>query len=235
MKSYKNKTITAGEHIRRIDVSTPILYDFTNSKQKFSKATEGEKKDYSMRRTQDDLVMTIDANVNHWSKFITLTFANAVLNRDEGMRFFNAFQKFFLREFGMPLRYVGVTERQRQRGISEGNEGSWHFHLVVFNNQKLDFERLKKTWPYGSVDIKRIDKTENLGKYLGKYLSKSNENGLNKKSVFKSSGLKKPTITFDDLPYNDMTQTYRRSYEHLNESTGEIIYYTITDYSISKN
>ena len=234
MPSYKSKTIIAGNHIRRLDCSVSILYGFENKKSNYEKKTEGEKKDYSLRRTQDNLVLTIDCNVNKYSKFLTLTFRSPVLERDEAMKYFNSFQKFFKREFNEVLRYVGVTERQKKRGINENNEGSWHFHLVVFNSRKLDFEKLKSAWPYGSVDIKKIDKVENLGRYLGKYLSKGNENGLNKKSVLKSRGLKEPIELKNEIPYSDMVQTYQRSYERYIEETGEIIQYTITDYIITK-
>lgn len=234
MKSYNTKTIIAGNHIRRIDATLPILYDFTSKKQNYSKSLEGEKTNYSMRRTQDNLVLTIDSNVNHWSKFITLTFEKPIIDRQQAMDLFNNFTKRFKQAFNEPLKYVGVTERQLKRGIKEDNAGSWHFHLVVFNNKKLDFLLLKETWQYGSVDIKKIDKVQNLGKYLGKYLSKSNNNGINKKSVIKSYGLNKPTMLYDELPYNDMKETYKTSYEHINETTGEVIEYTVTDYIISK-
>jgi len=145
---------------------------------------------------------------------------------------FKVFQKYFLRKYGEKLCYIGVLERQKKRGVKENNQGSWHFHFVIFNNKKLDFDILKECWPFGSVDIKKIDSVDNLGRYLGKYLSKANENGLNKRSVLKSHGLKKPIISYDDLP-NDMTVSYRTQYNHLFESTGEIVDYTITDYIIS--
>lgn len=234
LKSYKSKTIIAGKHIRRIDATMPILYDYPNKKQDYSKSQEGDKSNYSMRRTQDNLVLTIDSNVNHWSKFITLTFAKSVLDRQDALNYFNSFTKYFKRVFNEPIKYIGVTERQSKRGLKEKNDGSWHFHLVVFNNKKLDFLKLKSAWPYGSVDIKKIDKVENLGKYLGKYLSKSNLNGLNKKSVIKSRGLNQPIMLYDELPYNDMKETYKTTYEHINETSGEVIEYTITDYIISK-
>ena len=209
-----------------------VLYDFTSNKKNYSKSIQGDKQNSSMRRTQDNLILTIDSNVNHWSKFLTLTFEKSILDRQEAIVLFNNFRKMFERTFSEKIKYVGVTERQKERGKKENNEGSWHFHLVVFNNKKLDFLKLKKAWPYGSVDIKKIDKVENLGRYLGKYLSKSNENGLNKKSVIKSYGLKKPTTLYDEQPYNEMKETHCISYEHINESTGEVIEYTITDYII---
>lgn len=233
MRSYQNKIITAGNHIRHIHSSSPIFYDFESGKRNYDKSLDGDKTDYSMRRTQDDLVLTIDSNANHWSKFLTLTFAETVLDREIALNRFDDFKKYFFRIFGENLKYIGVMERQKRRGMKENNKGSWHFHLVVFNNQKLDFDDLKKSWILGSVDIKKIDDPKNLGRYLGKYLSKANENGLNKKSVLKSRGLNKPTISYDDLP-NDMTASYRTQYSHLFESTGEIVDYTITDYYISK-
>ena len=157
--------------------------------------------------------MLIDANAGKYSKFITLTFAKTILDRDEAFAKFKQFRKDFQRMFGYPLEYVQVTEHQKKRGAKEGNEGSLHFHLVVFNEKKLPFVKLKKIWgKYGSLDIKKIDSTNNLGVYMAKYLTKE-EQQLNKKGFTSSANLQKPIIEY--LPLNYTPQaigTFSNSY-----------------------
>lgn len=232
MPSYRQKIIIAGYHIRTITSDEEIPFGFKSKKTDYSKALEGSKDKYSQRRTQDLLVLTVDANVNHWSKFLTLTFAEPITERKQAMIYFKQFLKNITRHFGNPLRYIGVTERQLKRGANEGNSGAWHFHLVVFNNEKLPFEELKTCWPYGSVDIKKVDDVKNLGKYLGKYLGKQFGGvALNEKAVFKSRGLKEPLARLDyDLPAH-LKETYSAKYQYVNEKTGQVISFTQKDYT----
>ncbi len=232
---YFTKVITAGNHIRTIEASKPIDAGYNITRKVSSKRSEGEKRFDNQRRTQDLLVLTIDANVNSYSKFLTLTFKNPCIDRTEAMKHFNLFRKNFKRQFSENIKYIAVTERQLERGITEGNEGSWHFHLVVFNSKKLDFHLLKKSWPYGSVDIKLVDSVDNLGRYLGKYLSKQ-KNGikLNEKSVIKSQGLNEPTIQYDTKLNPSALKTYTAKYDYVNKDSGEVLSFTQIDYTIKK-
>ena len=88
---------------------------------------------------------------------------------------------------GYELRYLMVYERQLKRGEKEGNKGSLHAHLVVFNEEKIPLKVIKKAWSYGRTELKilnslRYDKTENgyvkgekvrdIGAYVCKYITK---------------------------------------------------------------
>lgn len=237
MPSWKRKAVIAGDKMRVITVPERILYGFESNRKNYDKNADGEKSDISLRRAQDNLVLTIDANVSEYTKLITLTFGDKVLDRQKAMRKFQTFRINFRRKFGMKLKYAGVTERQKKRGKKEGNAGTWHFHLAVFVDDYLPFEKLKACWPHGSVDVKAIDDVKNVGRYLGKYMTKSdNDVGLNAKAVLKSHGLRKPIIVYDDnVPFDvsDAKPEYSTAYDVVNEGTGEVKPLQMSEYSIS--
>lgn len=198
---YRCKVITAGSKQQFYNYTQPQFRGFKVFRTDYTKDIEGQKTEANLQRTRNALVLLIDANAGKYSKFITLTFAEAQLDRNQAFKKFNQFRQDFQRTFGYPLRYVLVIEHQKKRGAKEGNEGSLHFHLVVFNEKKLPFPQLKKIWgKYGSVDIKKVDSEHNLGVYMAKYLTKE-EQELNKKGFTSSANLQKPIIEYLPLNY----------------------------------
>jgi hypothetical protein len=199
---YKCKVITAGNKQQFFNYTKPQLRDYTSLRVSYEKSMDSDKRDDSLQRTRNQMILLIDSNVTPYSKFITLTFAKAVLDRKEAFAKFKQFSKDFKRLFGYPLKYVLVIEHQKKRGLKEGNEGSLHFHLVVFNERKLPFKDLKSIWgKYGSIDVKKIDYSHNLGVYMAKYLSKEVME-INKKGYTSSKELIHPTIEYLPLNYS---------------------------------
>lgn len=197
---YRCKIITAGGKQQVFNYSKPMFKDFMVDRPKSEKRMEGDKRDDNLHRTRNNLVLLIDSNVTPYSKFMTLTFRHTMLDRKEAYEKFKQFQKDFKKKFGYPFQYVAVIEHQTKRGQKEDNEGSLHFHCVVFNERKLPFKALKSIWgKYGSVDIKKIDTIQNLGRYMAKYLTKETMK-LNNKGYTSSRNLKKPDVEY--LPYN---------------------------------
>ena len=197
---YRCKVITAGNKQQFFNYTKPQFRDYKTIRASYEKSMDSDKRDDNLQRSRNSMVLLIDANVTKYSKFITLTFANAVLDRNDAFRYLKQFTKDFKHKFGYPLQYVLVAERQLKRGLKEGNEGSWHFHLVVFNERKLPFKDLKDIWgKYGSIDVKKIDYSHKLGVYMAKYLSKEVMEA-NKKGYTSSQGLIHPTIEY--LPHN---------------------------------
>jgi hypothetical protein len=197
---YRCKVVTAGQKQQFFNYTQPQFRGFKTFRTDYTKDIDGVKSESNLQRTRNALVLLIDANAGQYSKFITLTFAQTELDRKKAFDKFKQFTKDFQKKFGYPLRYVLVVEHQKKRGIKEGNDGSLHFHLVVFNESKLPFSHLKHIWgKYGSIDIKKVDSTQNLGVYMAKYLTKE-EQELNKKGFTSSHNLQKPTIEY--LPHN---------------------------------
>lgn len=210
---YRCKVVTAGQKQQFFNYSQPQFRGYKTIRASYEKSMDSDKRDDSLQRSRNALVLLIDANAGKYSKFMTLTFAKTVLDRDEAYAYLKQFAKDFKREFGYPLKYVSVAERQKKRGLKEGNEGSLHFHLVVFNEAKLPFKQLKKIWgKYGSLDIKKVDSEHNLGVYMAKYLTKE-EQELNKKGFTSSANLQKPIIEYLPLNYTPQAiSTFSNSY-----------------------
>lgn len=210
VENYKTKIIKSGNLTQVYRYSKPHRkgyniepnefkgYEINQDTGEVTKKPKAQEKQEKYRsRIINNLVRTINANVNKKSKFMTLTFKEPITDIDIAQKEFKQFLQNFKREFGFNLEYVAVRERQKKRGLKENNLGPWHFHLVVFNKQFLKFDRLKKCWSYGSVDVKKIDKVDNIGRYMGKYLWKDLDLiAVGKHSVLKSKGLKKPEETF---------------------------------------
>jgi len=161
----------SNNRIRVIKSDKPLERDyFISQTENYNKETYNTaKSDYSYKRALDNLIWTIDSNITPFSKFITLTFAKAELDYDQAMEKFKNFTKNFKRKFKFKLQYSRIAERQRKRGLKEKNKGSWHFHIIVYIEKKLDFKLLKQCWSYGSVDLKLVDFQKNIALYFGKY------------------------------------------------------------------
>jgi len=211
---YKTKVQTTDSLIKYWVYSKPITYDYESKRQNYEKAKEGNKRQDSLNRSRSKMIDLIDANVNYYSKFITLTLNEkySQLARDEFLKKFKQFQKNFKRKFNKALAYVGVLEKQFKRQKKYNlKQAPWHIHLIVFISQKLDFKILKKCWPYGSVDIKKVDYQGNLSIYLAKYLTKDNIK-LNKKAFLSSRNLKKPNVITTTEVIIPNNPTYEKSY-----------------------
>jgi hypothetical protein len=189
----------------------PVFVNHISTRSDYNKNPYLFKSLASLQRSKNNLFITVSANLTKFTKFITMTTKETVLDRKDFLMHFNQFRKNFTRIFGYNLKYVAVLERQKLRGKKENNLGSWHIHMIVFNDEKLNFLKLKKAWSIGSVDIKRLSKNSQVPIYLMKYLSKENIL-INDKAIFKSHHLKQPTIYYDvsKLELNDFD--YKTSY-----------------------
>jgi len=236
--SFNKKMTISGNHLRYQTFSHSYVKGFCqgDTQRKGNKRQEGEKQENNLYRARMNLIDTINCNITKYSKLITLTTAEPCLDRELFLKWFNDYTKYFKRKFQTPMKYVAVTERQEERGLKENNLGSWHIHIIIFNDMYLPFDNLKPLWKHGSTDIKVIDSTDNLGVYLAKYLTKESLE-LNKKSILKSRGLKTPFVEYNALPPSsaNLNKTYEQERLYVIEATGEVIQSTITEYIITSN
>lgn len=235
---YNTKIIMTKNRVRVIKTNLPLEIGYQRKEeQRQIKQEDGEKNDKSYKRALDNLILTIDSNVNYYSKFMTLTFAETELDYKKAMKKFNQFRQNFKREFGENLKFSRIAERQKKRGEKENNLGSWHFHIIAYNNQKLSFKRLKKIWAYGSVDIKKVDYNKNLALYFGKYFDKQKSDiALNDNLVSHSQGLNKPKIIYgnDIDTFDGYILTYSKDYIKKNEYNSDLdIKFQLREYIIS--
>jgi len=208
----------SNNRIRVIKSEKPLERDyFISQTENYNKETYNiTKSDYSYKRALDNLIWTIDSNITPFSKFMTLTFRDAELDYTKAIKKFNRFTLYFKRHFKFKLEYSRIAERQSKRGIKENNEGSWHFHIIVYIDKKIDFKLLKKCWPYGSIDLKLVDFQKNIALYFGKYFNKQKSDiAINKNLVSHSQGLKKPIIIYEnDIDtFDNYKITYYKHYK----------------------
>lgn len=209
---YKTKITLNDSTINYLIYSKPITKNYKIKRESFEKSTEGSKSQYSINRSRNEMIDLIDSNVNYYSKFITLTTKDPIYKRVEIIEIFKNFKKHFHRKFGKSLSYVGVIEKQFKRQKNYNlKEAPLHIHMIVFYTKKIDFKKLKTCWPYGSVDLKKVDYNGNLSIYLAKYLTKESMD-LNKKGFIRSHNLKKPQQYYSTDIIIPNEYTYHKRY-----------------------
>ena len=104
-----------------------------------------EKRSDSMYRSRREVRRLIWSNQGKYTKFITLTYKETELDVDRVGKHIKSFVKAMRRK-GYDMKYLGVLEHQTARGEKEGNEGSWHIHMVLFIEEFIpkDLMNLKR-------------------------------------------------------------------------------------------
>lgn len=97
-------------------------------------------------------------------RWITLTYAENMQNRERLYNDFKAFWKRFKRRWGH-AEYIVVAEPQER--------GAWHMHLLAIFPEKAPFisnDELRDCWRNGFVNVRAIKDVDNVGAYLSAYL-----------------------------------------------------------------
>lgn len=185
---------------------------------------------------KDRFIDLVNANLAGNCFFVTLTYneENKLLI-DDLVLSHNRFKKFIRMlnyyTFGRDiydLKYLTTWELQKK--AYEGNNFTprmaIHYHMLVFDfpHKKMDLELLRKIWNYGSVNVKRVNKTTSgVSKYMSKYLLKDLEDLVNhKKSYFGSRNLVKP--------FNDFVVSYDKENNIITLKSGVVI--NLNEYNI---
>jgi hypothetical protein len=202
-KIMASKVITSGSVVEIYEYEDGNLYDFEKKKTVRRSDTEPEdwrgKEDSNLRRARQTLRRTIWANMRHYSKFLTLTYAE---NMQDYERFKKDWQRFIknMKRHGFPLRYLYVLEYQKR--------GAIHAHVVVFNDEVIPIEAIENAWKKGFVKINSIKDVNNLGAYVCKYLTKETIASYGSHSYHVSRGLQKPEEIKIDLDHGEAVEAY---------------------------
>lgn len=156
----------------------------------------------SLSRTRKSIYDLISCNVAFYPKFLTLTCKESILDYDKFLYEMKLFFKRMKRK-GFDLKYIWVAEHQAKRGLKEGNEGSYHAHIIIFNDEYIPFEVINSCWN-GNTDIhifescrykdniKTDEKIKNVSAYVTKYITKENLAEFGKNLYHCSRGLNRP-------------------------------------------
>lgn len=179
---------------RKFDV---IRSENTNS-------SDGKRYD-NLLRARQNVRRLIWCNQGPYTKFLTLTYAEACLDRKKVIRDVTTFVQA-MRRLGYDMKYLYVLEHQKERGEKEGNVGSLHIHMVVFVDRFIPVDDIRRCWKHGIFDIKKIEFVRNLAAYVCKYITKETIADFGCHCFACSKGLKRPVEEcFYSEGYSDHT------------------------------
>jgi hypothetical protein len=238
-RSYYEKIVVTGNiiEVRR--------YEKLNTKGGGNKEGSGEHKEQNyrqqMKRRRNRIRHLVCSNFDSTSKFVTLTFNDSHdFNITDVISCNQFFKKFVLRlRYRYPdFKYVAVIEFQDKNG-----RGAVHYHMIC-NLPYLRKSELAKIWGGGFVKINAIDKVDNVGAYVVKYMTEDMDDtrlcGLN--AYLHSRGLQEPVelctwrdddrIAWESLHelIESETPSYAATYE--SENAGSIEY---RQYNLNRN
>jgi hypothetical protein len=166
-----------------------------------------ENRKRSKNRARKIIKRLVDANFGMWadknrksyySKFLTLTFADEIVDPLEGNKKFTLFIKrlnwLLFKTKKSVIKYLAVIEfMPKSKKV--------HYHVLLFNLPYIEriIDKFNEAWGHGYLLIKAAP-DKNVGRYFTKYITKSDDEKLRKKkSFFCSRNLIKPIIIRDEL------------------------------------
>lgn len=178
-------------------------------------------------RARNNLRRLALSNFNNRSKFITLTFRENMEDLAEANKLFKAFMRK-LKKVQSDLKYLAVIEFQER--------GAIHYHLLS-NLKYVRVEKIRAMWRSvvgeGNIDLQRIDKVDNIGAYVIKYMTKEDADPrlIGKKMYQTSKGLERPKeligeqaqYLWEQMQKEKRKKVYSSSYE--NKQTQNKIHY----------
>lgn len=189
------KVVVSGDIVEVIEYSSPVPCCFereTKIERKEQNTEEIQKREDNLYRARKNIRHIIWSNQTKYTKFVTLTYAETVLDTKKVQRDITTFVQS-MRRMDYDMKYLYVLENQRARGEKEGNDGCLHVHMLIFLDKYIKLEDLNKAWKHGQTDIQVIDDIQNLGAYVCKYITKDNMAKYGKRTYACSKGLKRPT------------------------------------------
>lgn len=187
------------EYYEKIVVTQGITevwrYQKLNTKGGGARDGDGEHHEMNYKATQklrrNRIRQLICANFDSGSKFVTLTFNNSHDFDITDVKACNAYFKRFIQRlrYRYPeLRYVAVIEFQDAHG-----RGAVHYHMIC-NLPYIKKADLQEIWKGGFVKINAIDKVDNVGAYVIKYMCKDTEDKrlCGENAYLHSRGLQEP-------------------------------------------
>lgn len=193
MGSYNKRVIISGHQIEVYSYSNDVIYGYKDKKKEVkgrkSVASEEDKeinRDKVFKRARTDLRRIINSNVEEDSKFLTLTFKDNVQDLDYANNEFKKFIKRLNYNFNIKVKYSCVIEFQKR--------GAIHYHVILYNLKgKVDLHKLSSIWDNGFIKLNKIKGVDNVGAYICKYMTKTDDKRLEgRKMYFNSRNLSKP-------------------------------------------
>lgn len=213
-KKRIEKLVIAGDFVEYYRYYTPITADVKSEKSIFSfplfESEIKEKRPDNLRRAQRDIRHLIWTNQTPYTKFLTLTYKDTVLDQKTVVDDFKRFLKNMKNNGYHIKKWLYVTEHQKERGEREGNAGCLHIHALLFDDRKIPIEILRKAWNRGFVKINAVQKVKNLGAYVCKYLTKEEFEGYYKNSYHVSRGISRPIVMTEEGYFGSYNENFQK-------------------------
>ena len=127
-----------------------------------------EERAKNQRRSKWEFMRRVNCTFDAGSRFVTFTFRDGVLSDVTDVReansYWNRFMNRMRRRFGN-FEWTVVVEFQDSNG-----RGAVHFHMIA-NLPYIPKQQLEDIWEGGFVWINAIDKVDNVGAYVVKYMA----------------------------------------------------------------
>ena len=197
MEKYNKKMVISGKFIDIYEYDRLVVTDF-NRDIDLNKKSEGkssnQKSQSSIHRTKKNIKNITNSNPQ-LTKFLTLTFKKNIEDINYANYEFMQFVKRMKFKY-QNFQYLAVIEFQKR--------GAVHYHIICnlpYVNKKL----IAKKWGHGFIKIKRINRINNMGGYISKYVSKDSDNMklFNKKKFFHSKDLYMPLEIINEWQFNN--------------------------------
>ena len=184
IRYYNKKYICSGHVIEEITYALGVCEGY-DSKATGKRSSDNEKRSDNINKSKINLRRLINANVTSNDLFVTLTYAENMTDVNQAKHDFKMFVKAMKRK-GYLLKYVYVVEFQKR--------GAIHFHVILFDMKYISNDELASVWKKGFVRINRIDKVDNVGAYVVKYMQKDlmDSRLIGKDLYGRSRGLNEP-------------------------------------------
>jgi len=166
---YQKKAVQSGKMVELYEYARPI---FRGLKSRLGGGGgDREPKARTMQsamRTRKNIRQHVNCNPT-MDKFLTLTFAENVVDVETANYEFKKFRQKLERHIGRKFKYLGVIEFQKR--------GAVHYHLMM-DIPFIEWQKLSEIWGQGRIQIERIRKPNRAGVYMAKttgYLMKGVE------------------------------------------------------------
>lgn len=147
-----------------VDLQTGEIQEFNHFENRADSAN-------SLRQTFKKLRYLINNNFTGAAneKFLTLTYAENMQDRERLMR---DFQKFMQK---LKYAYKDVSSVDYLSVVEPQARGAWHMHVLLrFNDLDsvyLDGDELRRLWAHGFHTVKSLHDVDNIGAYVSAYLT----------------------------------------------------------------
>lgn len=191
--SYNKRVVISGNQIEVYRYENDVIYGYKDKKkssrgrQAIASDEDKEKnREKVFKRARTELRRLINSNVEDDSKFLTLTFKDNVIDLDYANNEFKKFIKRLNYHFNIKVKYSCVIEFQKR--------GAIHYHVILYNlSGRVDLHKLSDVWGHGFIKLNKIKGVDNVGAYICKYMTKTDDKRLEgRKMYFNSRSLNKP-------------------------------------------